>query len=118
MAERQRTEAPSIGNVRAPEDETECRPHPVSWSVRVWLHEDVFFTGCAIGASARAMRIKTSDKVAAFVSPGDLCRLEIDTRLGVLCCAAEIRGADRQGVDFDISESLPPRLWDTNAAGR
>lgn len=118
MAERQRTEVPSIGKVRAPEAEMECRPQPVSWSVRVWLHEDVFFTGCAIDASARAMRIKTSDKVAAFVSPGDLCRLEIDTTLGVLCRTAEIRRADRQGVDFEIRESLPPRLWDTKAPGR
>src|SRR5689334_5108229 len=118
MAERQRTEAPSIGNVLVPEADTDYTPRPVSWSVRVWLHQDVFFTGCAIGASARAMRIKTSDKVAAFVSPGDLCQLEIDTTRGVICCTAEIRRADREGVDFEIRESLPPRLWDRNAAGR
>ncbi|PYN11243.1 MAG: hypothetical protein DME06_12355 [Candidatus Rokuibacteriota bacterium] len=82
----------------------------VSWLVEVWLHDDVFATGCVVDVSTRGLCVKTSDTAGNVMRPGEFCRLKIHTDSGVFACTGEIRNIDQRGIQFEVKESSAPWL--------
>ncbi len=82
----------------------------VSWSVEVWLHEDVFATGCAVDVSAHGLCVKTSDTAGAVLRRGELCRLKIHTDSGEFVCTGEIQNIGQRGIQFEVRDGLGDHL--------
>jgi PilZ domain len=113
---------------RIPEEETtgttgagtERRRAPrlsASWLVEVWLHDDVFATGCVVDVSPRGLCVKTSDTAGNVMRTGELCRLKIHTDSGVLACTGEIRNIDQRGIQFEVREGSAPWVPTANTPG-
>lgn len=80
---------------------------PVSWTVQLWLAEDVFAIGRAANASLHGICVIASKRVGAFLKPGVPYSLEVHAGTDVLACTGEIRNVDERGIGFEVRESLP-----------
>jgi PilZ domain len=114
------TRIPQEKRTGTSDDGAERRRDPrlsTSWLVEVWLHEDVFATGCVVDVSTRGLCVKTSDTAGNVMRTGELCRLKIHTDSGVLACTGEIRNIDQRGIQFEVREPSAPWWPAANTPG-
>jgi hypothetical protein len=89
----------------------------VAWVVRVLLGEGVVIVAKAVEASRHGLRL-AADQIAAALSRGDKCRVEVSLAGGEATFSreGEVRHVSEHGVGLAINEPLPAALLDSRDA--